>query len=183
MNDPKLREELGPKYDELGGMVDRLKADMKRLADMAKKAKPLPLRMQHVYQYSKWDAIHEPYNVVENVLKDDEKVYKALQPVFDFTVNAGNLCYISSIVLAPGDCGPQKLEVYLSSSGDHWSLVKTFTASKEAIQNLEMPGENLAKHVRIRCVNNIRGGNLVSVRFIQVRGLPQEMLPVRSDVA
>jgi hypothetical protein len=30
------------------------------------------------YQYSKWDSIHEPYNVVENILRDDETQYKAL---------------------------------------------------------------------------------------------------------
>lgn len=106
LQDDQLKAELGDKYEELGDMVGRLKSNMKRLADMSKRARPLPLKMQHIYQYSKWDAIHEPYNVVENVLKDDEKVYKALTPTFDFTVNNGNQCYISNIILAPGDCGP-----------------------------------------------------------------------------
>jgi hypothetical protein len=45
--------------------------------------------MQHQQTYSKWDAINEPYNVIENVLEDDEKQYKALQPNFDFLVNSG----------------------------------------------------------------------------------------------
>ena len=45
--------------------------------------------MQHPYQYSKWDSIHEPYNIVENVLKDDESVYKALTPNLDFTLASG----------------------------------------------------------------------------------------------
>jgi len=80
---------MGDKYEELGEMVSNMKASLRRLGEMAKKSKPLHLKMQHVYQYSKWDAIHEPYNVVENVLKDDEKVYKALTPAFDFTVNNG----------------------------------------------------------------------------------------------
>ena len=70
VNDGQLKAELGEKYEELGDLVEGLKVNMKRLADMTKKAKPLPIKMQHVYQYSKWDAIHEPYNVVENVLKD-----------------------------------------------------------------------------------------------------------------
>jgi len=73
---------------------------------MSKRAKALPIKMQHVYNYSKWDAIHEPYNVVENVLKDDEKVYKALTPSFDFTVNNGQSSFISEVIVHPGDCGP-----------------------------------------------------------------------------
>ena len=77
-----------------------MKASLKRLGEMAKKSRPLLLKMQHVYQYSKWDAIHEPYNVVENVLKDDEKVYKSLTPAFDFSVNNGSQCFISNVFVA-----------------------------------------------------------------------------------
>ena len=180
VNEEELKAELGEKYDELGDMVDHLKANMKRLADMAKKARPLSLKMQHVYQYSKWDAIHEPYNVVENVLKDDEKVYKALTPTFDFTVNNGTSCFISHVVLSPGDCGPQQMEVYLSNNIDQWQLAKAYTATKSASETLVIPGENMAKYVRVRCVNNVRGGNLVDVRFIQVKGLmPEEIPPQR----
>jgi len=177
VNDEELKAELGEKYEELGDMVDHLKANMKRLADMAKTAKPLYLKMQHVYQYSKWDAIHEPYNVVENVLRDDEKVYKALTPTFDFTVNNGTGCFISHVILAPGDCGPQKMEVYLSNNIDQWQLAKAYTAGKGSLETLAIPGENMAKYVRVRCVNNIRGGNLVNVRFIQVKGLMPEEIP------
>lgn len=143
-----------------------MKASLKRLGEMAKKSRPLPLKMQHVYQYSKWDAIHEPYNVVENVLKDDEKVYKSLTPAFDFSVNNGSQCFISNVFVAPGDTGPNKMEIYLSNNFDQWTLIKTFTADKEKIHNLVIPGENMAKYVRVRCVNNIRGGNLINVRFI-----------------
>jgi len=34
-----------------------------------------------------------------------------------------------------------------------------------------IPGEYIAKYLRVRCVNNIRGGNIVSVRFIMIKGL------------
>lgn len=130
VNDGELKAELGDKFEELGDMVDRLKTNMKRLADMTKRAKMLPIKMQHVYQYSKWDAIHEPYNVVENVLKDDEKVYKALTPTFDFTVNNGTACFISNVILAPGDTGPQKMEIYLSNNIDQWQFVKAYESDK-----------------------------------------------------
>lgn len=64
---------------------------------MPKKGEELPIKMQHVYTYSKWDAIHEPHNLVENVLKDDNKVYKALQPQLDFTLKGGELIYLEKI--------------------------------------------------------------------------------------
>lgn len=47
--DDKLKEELGDKYEELGGMVNQMKSNMKRLGEMARRAKPLPIKMQHVY--------------------------------------------------------------------------------------------------------------------------------------
>ena len=78
---------LGDKYQELPQMVTELTQNLKRVARLAKEAVPLPIKIQRVYQYSKWDAIHEPYNIVENVLKDDESVYKALTPDLDFTLD------------------------------------------------------------------------------------------------
>jgi len=81
------------------------------VAKQSKMAAPLPIRMQHQYQYSKWDAIHEPYNVVENVLRDDSTVFKALSPDLDFTLDGGDLCYISEVLLWPGDNGPNEVQV------------------------------------------------------------------------
>jgi hypothetical protein len=86
MNEQVLRDQLGDRYDELGELVNKAKEDLLRVAQMAKQAIPLQLKIQHPYQYSKWDSIHEPYNVVENILKDDESVYKALTPDLDLTV-------------------------------------------------------------------------------------------------
>jgi hypothetical protein len=98
--------ELGEKYGELGEMVGVLKENLKRVVQKSKQSNPLPIKMQHVYEYSKWDSIHEPYNVVENVLGDDDRVYKALQPTFDFNLDDHYHCYISEILVWPGECGP-----------------------------------------------------------------------------
>lgn len=27
------------------------------------------------------------------------------------------------------------------------------------------------KYLRLRCINNVRGGNLVNIRYIQIKGL------------
>jgi hypothetical protein len=86
LNEATLKEQLGDRYGELGELINKAKTDLMRVANMAKQAIPLQIKMQHVYQYSKWDSIHEPYNVVENILKDDESVYKALTPDLDLTV-------------------------------------------------------------------------------------------------
>jgi len=59
-------------------MVEDLKTNIKRVNQQAKNSVSLPIKIQHVYQYSKWDSINEPYNVVENILRDDDTQYKAL---------------------------------------------------------------------------------------------------------
>lgn len=102
-------QELGDKYNELPTMVNELTENLKRVAKMAKQAVPLPIKMQRIYQYSRWDAIHEPYNVVENVLKDDDSVYKALTPSIDLTLDRGDLCYISEVIIWPGESGPSQV--------------------------------------------------------------------------
>lgn len=79
---------------------------------------PLPMTMQHVYTYSRWDSIHEPHNVVENVLKDDDSVYKALTPDLDFSLDHGATCFISEVVIWPGDSGPNLVQILVSNSAD-----------------------------------------------------------------
>lgn len=34
-----------------------------------------------------------------------------------------------------------------------------------------LPGEIITKYIRVRCINNVRGGNLVNIRYIQIKGL------------
>ncbi len=128
--DEALKEQLGDRYHELGELVNKAKEDLLRVAQLAKQAIPMQLKIQHPYQYSKWDSIHEPYNVVENILKDDESVYKALTPDLDVTVAQGNLAYVSEVTIYPGDCGPQNVELYWSNTADKWTLIKNYTLSK-----------------------------------------------------
>lgn len=126
LNETVLKEQLGDRYDELGELVNKAKEDLLRVAQMAKQAIPLQIKIQHPYQYSKWDSIHEPYNVVENILKDDESVYKALTPDLDLTVATGSMAYISEVLLYPGDCGPSTVELYWSNTADKWTLIKSY---------------------------------------------------------
>lgn len=112
------------------------------------------------------------------MLRDDDTVYKALTPDFDFLLDRGDTCYISEVVIWPGDSGPNEVEVYGSNSIDRWGKIKTFTCSRSGSSKLVIPGEYLTKFIRIRCLNNIRGGQIVSVRYIMVKGLnKQEGIP------
>ena len=121
--------------------------------------------------FSKWDQIHEPYNVVENVLKDDESVYRAINPLIDLTLGENFPCFIADLTIHPGECGPGTIEVFTSNFMDKWTLVKSFQCTRDPSQRFVLPGEQTAKYLRIKSVNNIRGGNIVSVRMVQVKGI------------
>ena len=112
-DDEELKNELGDKFEELDGMMNQVKQNLKRVNEDIKRSQPLPSRIQHPYTYSKYDTIHEPYNVVENILKDDDSVYKALTPSLDITLSAGQYCFVADVLLYPGDCGPSAVEVSL----------------------------------------------------------------------
>eukprot|EP00164_Ancoracysta_twista_P003101 GFYU01004136.1.p1 GENE.GFYU01004136.1~~GFYU01004136.1.p1 ORF type:complete len:736 (-),score=254.85 GFYU01004136.1:493-2700(-) len=173
-DDSSLRSELGVKYHEYQPMVEALKKSLKRVADACQRAVPLPIKIQHPYTYSKWDAVHEPYNVVENVLKDDDSVFRTLSPAIDLTLCNGSICFVSEVVVCPGECGPANLEVYTSNAVDKWTLVSTHKCTRDATQAFQLPGEQLCKYLRLKMVNNVRGGNIVSVRQVKIKGLVKD---------
>ena len=41
----ELKQEMGDKYEELGEMVTNMKANLRRLGEMAKRARPLTIKM------------------------------------------------------------------------------------------------------------------------------------------
>ena len=49
--DEDLKKSLGEKYSDYKPMVDEVKKNLKRVADMIQKAYPLDLRIQHPYSY------------------------------------------------------------------------------------------------------------------------------------
>jgi hypothetical protein len=107
--------------------------------------------MQHAYTYSKWDSIHDPFNVVENVLRDNETVYKGLLPNFDLSMANGEMCYISEVIIWPGDVGPSVVELYVGNVQDSWSLVKDYTCERQGPTRCVIPGEYTSRYVRVRC--------------------------------
>ena len=123
---------------------------------------------------SKWDQIHEPNNLVENVIKNDGSIYKALAPSLDFTLNNGSLAYVSTIYIFCGDCGPANIEIYTSNMFDKWTLMKEFKCDRSPEHKIVLPGEHAAKFVRILCLNNIRGGNIVSIKRIIIEGIAKD---------
>jgi len=113
---------------------------------------------------------------VENVLKDDESVYRALTPNLDFMLNFGASCFIAEVFIYPGECGPDQIQIHTSNVIDKWTLISEHKCDRAPEQKFLLPGEQIAKYLRVSCLNNIRGGNIVSVRKITIRGMPQDKL-------
>jgi len=112
--------------------------------------------------------------LVENVLKDDDAVYKALNPTLDFSLHNGLTCFLSEIRLYPGDCGPSSIEIYVSDVLDKWSFLRDYKCNRDFEQKISIPGEIYTKFIRIKCLNNVRGGNICSIRHIKIIGFPRE---------
>lgn len=173
--DNVLRAELGDKYHEFEPMVEALKKSLMRVADNVKRAEFLPIKIQHVYTYSKWDQVHEPHNLVENVLKDDaEQSWRSLQPEVDLTCSNHQVCFVSGVVIWPGECGPSEVEIYVSNVPDKWTLINTHKCTREEKQTFMLPGEQLCKYVRLRFPTNVRGGNIVTIQKVRLKGMVRE---------
>ena len=168
-DDHQLKEELGSRYDELKDAVGQIKNNLLRVSQLAKQSQPLQLAMQHKYTYSKWDSVHEPYNLVENVLRDDDSAYSGLQPSFDFDL--GQTCYVAEVQYWPGDVGASQVELFVSNTVDRWTFVKEYVCVSQGMSKLPVPGEHNVKYLRLKCVNNTRGGQIVSTRHIKVLGV------------
>jgi hypothetical protein len=108
---------------------------------------------------------------VENVLQDDETVYRGLTPDLDFTLSVDRSCYIAEVLIWPGDAGPNEVEIYVADYMDGWAFVKNYSCAKSGVTRLVVPGEHVAKYLRVRCLSNTRGGKIVAVRHIQIKGL------------
>lgn len=121
---------------------------------------------------SKWDSLYEPFNIVENVLKNNDSTYKALNPVLDFTLFKGVLCFIAGLRVESGEPTAGNIEVFTSETLDQWEHLMTHRSSKDAVQVINFNEEIYAKYLRLNFLDNIRGGNLCTVRFVQVIGLP-----------
>ena len=94
-------------------MTEELKTNLQRIAEDVKRAKALNIKIQHPYEYTKWDKIHEPYNIVENVLSPDSSVYKAANPTIDLTLQNGTYCFIAELIIYPGNPPPGNISVFI----------------------------------------------------------------------
>jgi hypothetical protein len=173
--DNQLRGDLGVKYSELAPMIDALKRNLKRVALQCERSEPLPIMIQHAYTYSKWDQVHEPHNIVDNVFRDDDSVWKTVSPAIDLTLYRDQVCFVSYVTISAMDPAPAVVEIYSSNVPEKWTLLSSHKCDpslpKGSPQRFLLPGEPLCKYLRILCKNNIRGGNIVAVRHIVVEGL------------
>jgi len=52
--------------------------------------------------------------------------------------------------------------------------VSTHKCTRDPVQTFMLPGEQLCKYIRLKFNNNVRGGNIVSVRQVRIKGLVKE---------
>jgi hypothetical protein len=175
MEDARMRDELGEKYAEYAPMVDALRRNLRRVQQQCMRAEPLPLGIAHPYTYSKWDSVHEPHNVVENVLVDDDRVYRTVGPVVDITLCRSLVCFVAYVTVEFGDPVGLHVEVYIGDVPDKYTLVSTHR-NDDKLEKLRvlLPGETMGRYLRIVCKNNTRGGNIVAVRRVVVEGLVKD---------
>jgi len=110
--------------------------------------------------------------VIENVLKDNEFTFKGLNPVFDFNLHHGSTCFIAEIKISTGEPSPGDIEIYISQSMEKWEFLRLHSCNKGTEQRILLKEEVYAKYLRLKCLDNIRGGNLCCVRFVKVYGVP-----------
>lgn len=59
----------------------------------------------------------------------------------------------------------------MSNQSDRWTFVKEFSCAREGVSSLKIPGEYISRYLRVRCINNTRGGNIISTRHVKVLGV------------
>lgn len=84
------------------------------------------------------------------------------------------VCFVSEVMIWPGECGPADIEVYVSNVPDKWTLINTYKCTRDAQQTFMLPGEQLCKYVRLRFPSNVRGGNIVTVQKVRLKGTVRE---------
>jgi len=61
----------------------------------------------------------EPKNVVENILRDDDSIFKSTNPVFDLKISRGR-SFVGYIHIHPGDTGPKLIQLMVANEVDDW---------------------------------------------------------------
>ena len=123
---------------------------------------------------SQFDQAYDPLNVAENVLAKDESVYKAVSPSLDFMLNDGGYFFFSEVIIQCGNPAPGVIELY-ASNNDNWTLVNCYNVPESKELVLPIPGEQIAKYMRLRFVKNARGGSLISIKHIDIKGIKKDM--------
>lgn len=123
-----------------------------------------------------------------------------MSPVVDLNLCGHQLCFVSEVHITYGLFIAAEVEVYLTNLLDRWSFIKMFkfsdssfggcnnsiglnsnnninncTIEDERQQRIILPDEQWAKYMRLKFTCNTRGGKLVHLRRIIVKGIPKDV--------
>ena len=124
---------------------------------------------------SQFDQTYDPQNLIDNILKKDDSVYKSVSPTIDLMLNDGGYFFFCEVVIQCGNPPPGMIEVYASNT-ENWTLVNCYNMGEGKELTLNIPGEQIAKFLRLRFTKNARGGSLVSIKHIAVKGIKKEVV-------
>ena len=155
MNEKKLHCELGEKYAEYKPKVDMIMTQLKRSNKLSQASKPLNISLSNKKQGDLWMKTHEPFNQPENVLMDDNTVFRQLKPSLEFSLSKNfSEFYVAEIIVHVDEPAPGEVEIMLNNGGEWFSGLKTI-GTKDGIQRFLIPDEKYAKYVLINFLNNI----------------------------
>ena len=115
--------------------------------------------------------------MVDNILKDTEEAYRHHKPTFEFDLFNGELCYVAKVVVESKIPPPGDVEISLSitPSGPWRSVFKDKSRNDEK-NEFVLPGEQYAKYLQIKFLNNKYGGNFVGIRYLYIKGLKKTQI-------
>jgi hypothetical protein len=172
----QLQLALGPKFDEFEPEIEQIKSKLKQANKLYTLSNELPITIITKQNPDIWQKTVEPFNVMENVLKPDNSIYRNLKPEIEFNLCNNEVCHIAEIIVKADKPKPGETKVFTSMDKKIWTLIGRFGAQFEETQKLIPTGEQYAKYLKIHFTKNTNGGGFVSIKQITIRGIRKTLI-------
>lgn len=120
--------------------------------------------------------------MIENILKNNDEIYRNHKPSFEFNLYNDELCYIAEVVVEAD--APEPGDVLISLKDHHdsqWRRVLQKKSSKDPGKKTfryVLPGEQYSRYLQIKFLNNSLGRNFVGIRRLVIRGLKKDNIVI-----
>lgn len=166
-NKRKDKEEaIGVFAGEFKKIKNQLRTKYEKYNASCNHSSPLLIKVEPV-SYTAWEKLHDTQNVVENVLRDDSSVFTRKDACIKTTFNPS---IVTKIKVHPGEPGPLHLDLTIMDRNDKVVFSEAYKMGRNTTEiNTSIVDACKASFV---FKDNIRGGSICSIRFIEVIGIP-----------